>query len=145
VERGQPVAVEQLARTRMVGVVGAGATPALPDLGARLLQNGFVCGVFPQNEVFDDAEQALTLDVGGAVLQRRLRAGFGHRNLFAPGGRRELRRAAGFRRAQERIDVAGRIIDHLREDHRSRRSDRTLCPPLVKRSRIPCWRLPLAA
>ena len=47
VEGGQLLAVEQLLRARMVGVLGAGAPPALPDLVARRLQHRLVGGVLP--------------------------------------------------------------------------------------------------
>ena len=45
----------------MVGVLGAGPPPALPDLVARPLQHRLVGGVLPQHQVFDDAEQPLAL------------------------------------------------------------------------------------
>ena len=60
-EGGQLVAVEQLLGARMVGVLGAGAPPALPDLVARRLQHRLVGGVLPQHQILDDAEQPLAL------------------------------------------------------------------------------------
>jgi hypothetical protein len=45
----------------MVGILGAGVAPALPDLIPRLLQDHLVGGVLPEHQVFDDAEQPLTL------------------------------------------------------------------------------------
>ena len=65
-------------RTRMAGVLCAGAPPALPDFVARGLQHGFVGGVLPQHQILDDAEQPLPLRVGQHVAQRRCRAGLGH-------------------------------------------------------------------
>src|SRR3974377_576992 len=54
------VAVEQILGTGMVGVVGTGAAPALPDLVAGCLQNALVSGVLPLHHFLDDLEQPLT-------------------------------------------------------------------------------------
>ena len=65
-KRRQLVPVEQLARTGIIRVIGAGSTPALPDFVPRLLQHGFVGGVLPLHQLLDDAEQA------GALFLLRL-------------------------------------------------------------------------
>ncbi len=61
VEGRQHMTVEQFPGARMIGVLGAGVAPALPDFVARRLQHGFVNGVLPQHQLLDDAEQPLPL------------------------------------------------------------------------------------
>jgi hypothetical protein len=53
--------IEQLLRPRMVGILGTGVAPALPDLVARLLQRGLVGRVLPQHQILDDPKQPLPL------------------------------------------------------------------------------------
>ena len=55
-KRRKYVPVEQLAGARMVGILGAGPPPALPDLLARPVQDLLVGSVLPLDEVFDDLE-----------------------------------------------------------------------------------------
>ena len=61
VEGGELVAVEELLRARVVGVLGTGAPPALPDFVPRRLQDLLVGGVFPQHQILDDLEEPLAL------------------------------------------------------------------------------------
>lgn len=60
-EGGQFEPVEQFPGARMIGVLGAGVAPALPDFVARLAQHRLVGGVLPLDQFFDDAEQPLAL------------------------------------------------------------------------------------
>ena len=151
-ERGQLVAVEQLAGTRVVGVLRAGVAPALPDLIARLLEHRLVGGVLPQHELPDDLEQPLPLDVGDAFVQGRLRPGI-WRRLLPLAGRLLIRGLAlvpgvpplgelpgghalfgGI--AQQELGVLGRVVHHLAEDHRPRRGQRPARPPQVQRGGV---------
>ena len=146
-------------------VRGASPPPALPDLGPSPLQQLFVGGVLPQDQIFDDREQAVPLQLRRHVTERVLvgqftqhrvgcRAGQPRRNngLFASGrggvdsGCRVLRPTLLqrshrgpflLRVRQQHVDVLGRVIDHLREDHRSRRSERPARPPKMQRARMP--------
>ena len=61
VEGRKLVPVEEFLRPGVVGVVGAGPTPALPDLVAGLLQHRLVGGVLPFHELLDDPEKPLAL------------------------------------------------------------------------------------
>ena len=145
VERGQLVAVEQLPGARVAGVLRAGAPPALPDLGPRPLQHLFVGGVLPLHEVFDELEQALALQLRRRLRQRRRRV---RARLAIRRGRSalELRLTLpepplggpphlGVR--QQHVDVLGRVVDHLREDDRTRRRERPARPPQMQRARVP--------
>src|SRR5258705_8990970 len=62
----------------MARIVGAGAPPALPYLVTRVLLHLLVGGVLPPHKILDDTKQTLTLDVGDAVLQCRLRTRLRH-------------------------------------------------------------------
>jgi hypothetical protein len=152
-KRGQRVTPEKFGGPRVVGVVGAGAAPALPDLVARGLQHLLVGGVLPLHQFADDVEQALALQVGRAAGQRGRLARRVHRGVTAR--LRLLPRAAaalpqclpilefalgaalerGVR--QQGVDVGGGVVDHLREDHGPRSSQRTPRPPQVQRARVP--------
>ena len=101
----QLVAVEKFLRPRMVGILGAGVAPALPDFVARLLQHGLVGGVLPLHQILDDAEQPLPL-----LLLLLL--------------------------GREQIRVRQRVVDHLRDDHRPRRRQRSPRPPQMQRGRM---------
>ena len=70
VERRQPVAVEDLLGARMVRVLGASPPPALPDLGPRPVQHLLVGGVLPEDKLFDDPEQAVSLQLRRHVTER---------------------------------------------------------------------------
>ena len=98
--------VEEFLGSRVVGVFGAGVAPALPDLVASRLQDLFVGGVFPEHQVFDDAEEPLPFFLLGLL-------------------------------GREEIGMGGRVVDHLREDHRPRRRQRPPRPPEVQRARVP--------
>ena len=148
VKSRQPVAVEQLPGARMVGVLGAGAPPARPDLVARRLQDRLVGGVLPQHQGLDDAEQALALDVGQHVVQRRLRSGLRHGEVGALGPAGEFacffpqlqagpERGLGLAlelgvRAQ-RVHVGRGVVHHLRKDHGAGRRQGPARPPQVQR------------
>jgi hypothetical protein len=71
------LAVEQLLCARMVDVLRARPTPALPDLGPRALEHLLVGGVLPQHEVLDDLEETLALLLllllGGEEVRKRRR------------------------------------------------------------------------
>ena len=106
-EGGQRVRIEELGRLRMTLVERAGLAPALPDLLAGAGEHLLVVGVLPLHQVFDDLEQALTLD--------------GRLFLVHPAPQLAL--------------VAG-VVDHLRKDHRPRRGQRPARPPQVQRAGV---------
>ena len=161
VERRQRVAVEQLGGARVTGVLGARPAPTLPDLGPRPLQHLLVGRVLPQNQLFENPEQPRAFEFRRHVTQRRgaqLRLDCSARLLPCPdvpvSGR--WRRRAGARCAssqallqrplrgallpcirQKHVDVLRRVVDHLREDHRTRRRQRPARPPQVQRRRMP--------
>ena len=54
----------------MVCILGASPPPALPDLGPRPVQHFLVGGVFPEDHLFDDPEQAVPLKLRGHVTER---------------------------------------------------------------------------
>ena len=60
-EGGELLSAEQLHLTRVVDVLGAGPTSAVPDLVARPLQHRLVGRVLPEHQIFDDPEQPLAL------------------------------------------------------------------------------------
>ena len=131
VKRGQLVSIEQLRRSRVVGVLSAGPPPALPDLRARLLEHLFVGRALPENQLLQNPEQTLTFELCGRV---------GKRVLVAPCRpalpERPLRRPFLRRIRQQHVDVRRRIVDHLREDHRARRRQRPPRPPQMQRRRM---------
>ena len=63
VECRQPIPIEDFAGARMVRVRGAGPPPALPDLGPRPFQHLLVGGVFPEDQLFNEPEQAVPLQL----------------------------------------------------------------------------------
>ena len=71
VECGQRVPVEQLGGALVIGVHGARPAPALPDLGPRSLQHLLVGRVLPQNQLFENPEQARALEFRRHITQRR--------------------------------------------------------------------------
>jgi len=152
VEGGELVSVKQLTGPRMVGVLGAGAPPALPDLVARRLQHRLVGGVLPQHQVFDDAEQPLALLVGQQVVEGGRRTWFRDRKpgpfgllgedaglvpQLQTGLEGGLRPPAQHRVPPQHIHVGRRVVHHLREDHRARRRQRAPRPPQMQRARVP--------
>ncbi len=54
---------------------GTGAPPALPDLVAGLLEQGFVGGVLPLHQLLDQAEEALAFGLLGRLGGEQLRPG----------------------------------------------------------------------
>lgn len=78
----------------MPGVIGAGGAPRLPDFRAGAIQDLFVRGVFPEDQILDDAEEALPLLLLGT---------FGGEEVGMAGGivnqLREENRAGGGKRA----------------------------------------------
>ena len=116
VEGGQLVAVEQLLGARMVGVLGAGAPPALPDLVARLLQHRLVGGVLPQHQVLDDAEEPLALLLlrllGREEVRVRRRVVHHLREDHRPRRRQRPPRPPQVQRA--RVPVADRLLPRRR-------------------------------
>ena len=104
VEGGQDVAVEQLLRARMVGVLGAGAAPRLPDFVARLLQHRLVGGVLPEHELLNDAEEPLALLLLGALGAEQVGQADGSSTICENS---TARAAASGRRAHHRCSVLG--------------------------------------
>src|SRR3990172_3269900 len=68
------MSIEQFFRSRMVSVLGARPPPGLPDLVSRLLEYRLVRGILPQDEVFDDAEEPLTLLLLCLLSREKIRA-----------------------------------------------------------------------
>ena len=160
VECRQRVAVEQLGGARVTGVLGARSAPALPDLGSRPLQHLLVGRVLPQNQLFENPEQARAFEFRRHVTERRRARRRLHRSvrlLSCPDvpvsgrwwrGRGRcascqallqlpLRGALLPRIRQKHVDVLRRVVDHLREDHRTRRRQWPARPPQVQRRRMP--------
>src|SRR5690606_39459176 len=75
VKSGELVRIEKLGGPGMVGVVPAGAAPALPDLFTSLLEDLLIGGVLPLHELLYEPEQPLTLQVRGAFFEGRLGTG----------------------------------------------------------------------
>ena len=96
----------------MVGVLGAGAAPALPDLVPRRLQHRLVGGVLPQHQVFDDAEQPLALLLlrllGREQVRMRRRVVHHLREDHRPRRRQRPPRPPQVQRA--RVPVADRLL-----------------------------------
>ena len=165
VEGRQPVTVEDLPGAWMVRIRGASPPPTLPDLGSRPFQHLLVGSVLPEDQLFNEPEQAVPLQLRrhvaeclpvGLLIRHRAcrRGGRRRRNCDLPAPR--YRRANSGRRIlrptllqrshrgplllrvrQQHVHVLGRVIDHLRKDHRPRRSERTACPPKMQRARMP--------
>ena len=149
---GQFVAIEQLLRPWMVGVLGAGAAPTGPDLLPRRLQHRLVGGVLPLHEVLDDAEKPLALEVGEDGVEGWFGTRFGHVQISAFGLAGEV---AGFVPqlqpflqhalslplelgvGAQRVNILRRVVHHLGEDHCPRRRQRSPRPPQVQRAGMP--------
>jgi hypothetical protein len=88
----------------MVGVVGAGAPPALPDLARAAWRTVLVRGVLPLHELFDDPEEPLPLLL--LLLRGRKSSGSdeGSSTIWA---KMTARAAARGRRAHQRCKVDG--------------------------------------
>ena len=108
-EGWQLIRVEQFSRLGMILVQLAGFAPASPYLGSRPIENLFIGDVLPAHEVFEDFEKPLPLN--GSFL------------LVHP--------------VLEATSLMTRVIDHLRKDHRPRRSQRTTRPPEVHGTWMP--------
>ena len=136
VKCGQCVAVEQFRGARVIGVLGAGPTPALPDFFARALQHLSVGGVLPQHQLLKEPEQTLAFELRRHVAQR-LPIGRTARSVVDTTGQAllqcSLRGALRRRVRQQHVDVLRRVVDHLREDHRARRRQRPASPPQMQR------------
>ena len=154
VECRQPVAVEELRRTRiplatqarlMSRVRGAGPPPALPDLGPRPLQHLLVGGVLPQHQVLDDCKEPVALQLRNHFLEYRF--GVRDRLVIGHGPPRRMchqalvqlprRGAPGLRVRQQHVDIFGRVVDHLRKDDGPRRRQWSARPPQMQRARMP--------
>jgi len=72
-ESRELVPVEKLLRPGVVGVVGAGPTPALPDLVAGLLQHRLVGGVLPFHKLFDDPKEPFALLILCLLRREKIR------------------------------------------------------------------------
>jgi len=70
VERREPFAVEQLGGAGVIGVLGAGPAPALPDLGPCPAEHLLVGGALPEDEFPEDLEQPLAFPLGRDVTER---------------------------------------------------------------------------
>ena len=148
-EGGKPVPVEELPGTRMVRVRGAGPPPALPDLGPCPVQHLFVGGVLPENQLFQNLEQALAFELRRhrfkgrlRLRERRIARVLARRGSFRlvfgqPPFERPLRGALLLRVGKQHVHVLGRVVDHLGEDHRPSCGQRPSCPPQVQRARVP--------
>ena len=148
VKRGQLVAIENLPGARMVRVRGTSPPPALPDLGPRPLQHLLVGGVLPEDQLFQNLEQALALDLRRHRLEGQLR--LGERGIIQLPGRQHplrlmfgqpllqhsLRGALLLCVGKQHVDVLGRVVDHLGEDDRPRRRQRPSCPPQMQGARV---------
>ena len=112
VEGGELVPVEELLRARVVGVLRAGAAPALPDLVARGLQHRLVGGVLPLHEILDDAKEPLALLLllllGGKEVGQRRRVVHHLREDHRPRRRQRPPRPPQVQRA--RVAVADRLL-----------------------------------
>src|SRR5690606_40713842 len=75
VEGRELLGVEELVGAGVVLVGFTGPPPALPDLLPGPLQDLLVRRVLPLDELFDQPEEPLALDLGGALLEGRLRTG----------------------------------------------------------------------
>ena len=130
VESRKPVAVEQLGSAGMIGVLRAGPPPALPDLGPSPFKHFFIGGALPADQFPEDLEQSLPLLSGGDLAQflRAVRAVSAQAPLELP-----LRCAPLRRVGKQHVHVFGRIVHHLREQHRARRRQRPPRPPKVER------------
>ena len=131
VERREPFAVEQLGSAGMIGVLGAGPAPALPDLRPRSPEYLFVSGALPEDEFPQDLEQSLPLLLGRDVT-KRLPVFLATIPLseFAPGGPppREI--------GEQHVYVLGRVVHHLGEENGPGCRQRPPCPPQVERRRM---------
>ena len=132
-ERGQGLAVEEL---RLIGVCGARPSPALPDLRPRLFEHRLVGRVLPPDQRFQNHEQTLTLLLGRDLPQRlpvadRTGALTGARRPALP--QHPLRRTSLPRVQQQHVGVLGRVVYHLRKDHRPRHGQRLARPPEMQR------------
>ena len=87
VERREPIAVEQLGRAGVIGVLRAGPPPALPDLRPRPSENLFVGGALPEDELSQDLEQPFPLLLRSNLSDRLHVVRVTTASLeFAPGG-----------------------------------------------------------
>ena len=67
--------VKKFFGARMIRILCASPSPALPDFFPGFVQHFFVCGVFPQHKILDDFEQALTLFFLSPFRWKQVRVG----------------------------------------------------------------------
>ena len=144
------MAVKQLLRARVTGILCARPPPALPDFISRPLKNGLVGRILPFHQLADDLKEPFPLQISGAFLQRGLRArgrrtafpraSFVQGCAFRPGVQTPLQfpaRLSLHRGVRKKlIGIFRWIVHHLREDHRPRRGQRPPRPPEVQRARM---------
>jgi hypothetical protein len=67
------MAIKEFLGLRVIGILGTGPPPALPDLVSRPLQYRFVGGVLPQHQILNDFEGPLSLILLGLLCLEQVR------------------------------------------------------------------------